>query len=180
MQMLFVASITAMILLIPLIAMDFTSEVNWNGLDFLVMAMMLMGAGLTYVFIANLSSSYAYKLGVAITMLTSFLLVWVLLAVGMIGASGHPANLLYGLVFITLGASAFSCKFTAQGLSKSLFRTAAAQFIVPFIAIIFWQPILMSEANLVRLLIFNSVFALLFAGAGWLFRKSAKSLVTKV
>lgn len=36
---------TAAILLVPLVAMRFTSEVNWTGADFLVAAVLLLGAG---------------------------------------------------------------------------------------------------------------------------------------
>ena len=37
---------TAMILLVPLVAMKFTREVTWTGLDFGVAALLLAGAGL--------------------------------------------------------------------------------------------------------------------------------------
>ncbi|HSR38830.1 MAG TPA: hypothetical protein VLL95_07940, partial [Phnomibacter sp.] len=34
------------LLLIPFIAMQFTSEVNWSGFDFLVAGVLLLGTGL--------------------------------------------------------------------------------------------------------------------------------------
>ena len=40
---------TAMILLAPLIAMQFTREVAWTGFDFAVAALLLAGAGLACV-----------------------------------------------------------------------------------------------------------------------------------
>jgi hypothetical protein len=182
-QMLMVAAATTAILLIPLTAMNFTDEVNWNGLDFVVMAILLMGAGLAYVFVANLSKSYAYKLGVAITVLTGFLLVWINLAVGMIGSANNPANLLYGLVLFTGLAGAVKSKFEPTGMAKSLFTASVVQFLIPFIALIIWQPSIShqspnADTGLVTLFVFNTFFALLLSAAGLLFRKSAKGLVT--
>lgn len=40
---------TAMILLVPLVAMQFTREVTWTGLDFGAAALLLAGAGLACV-----------------------------------------------------------------------------------------------------------------------------------
>lgn len=39
------------LLLIPLIAMQFTSEVDWNAFDFLVMGTLLVGVGISVEFV---------------------------------------------------------------------------------------------------------------------------------
>lgn len=44
---------TALILAIPLIAMQFTDEVNWDMRDFIIVGLLLAGAGLIYEFISS-------------------------------------------------------------------------------------------------------------------------------
>src|ERR1041385_1445087 len=44
-QMLYVALATASMLMVPLVAMQFTGEVNWSTGDFIVMGVLLFGTG---------------------------------------------------------------------------------------------------------------------------------------
>ena len=44
-RLIIILSIVVCILLIPLIAMQFTNQVNWSVGDFIVMAMLLFGTG---------------------------------------------------------------------------------------------------------------------------------------
>ncbi len=69
------------ILLIPLIAMLFTKEVNWTLGDFIVGGGLLLGTGLLVEFVLRkVSSSNSRTLVVAILIL--LLLTWAELAVG--------------------------------------------------------------------------------------------------
>ncbi len=52
---LWIALATGFILLVPLIAMQFTSEVNWQLNDFIVMGILLFGMGTIYVHIARVA-----------------------------------------------------------------------------------------------------------------------------
>jgi len=76
------AIVTAALLVIPLVAMQFTAEVNWTGGDFAVMGMLLMATGTALVFANRLLRSRALRL-VAINLIPFvFVLVWAELAVG--------------------------------------------------------------------------------------------------
>ena len=48
-----VAIITALLLMIPLVAMQFTDEVNWNIGDFVIMGAMLSGIGSLFVLVSR-------------------------------------------------------------------------------------------------------------------------------
>ena len=72
----------AFALLLPLIAMQFTSEVDWDFTDFSVFGVMLFVVCGTYEFVTRLTGSRAYRLAVGIALIGAFLLTWINLAVG--------------------------------------------------------------------------------------------------
>lgn len=80
-----IAMITACILLIPLIAMQFTEEVNWTMGDFIVAGTLLLGFGLLLDFALRLSKRSRYRVLITISILILFLLLWAELAVGLFG-----------------------------------------------------------------------------------------------
>jgi hypothetical protein len=75
----------AIILLIPLVAMQFTEEVNWNLFDFMVMGALLLGTGLIGDFLIRKVKKIEYRVLLLIGLVASFLLIWAELAVGIFG-----------------------------------------------------------------------------------------------
>ncbi|MDO9633627.1 MAG: hypothetical protein Q7J05_01110 [Paludibacter sp.] len=75
----------AILLLIPFIAMQFTSEVNWELNDFIIMGFMLLFTGLSCELILRKVKSVKNRLLICGVILFAFLLVWAELAVGIIG-----------------------------------------------------------------------------------------------
>jgi hypothetical protein len=116
-----------LLLLIPAVAMRFTTEVVWDETDFLVMGTMLAAVGAGYELTVRLSDNLAYRLGAGVAIVTSFLLVWANLAVGFIGNEDNPWNLMFGGVLGILLAGALLSRFQARGLSATLAVTAVAQ-----------------------------------------------------
>lgn len=78
-------------LLIPLVTMQFTDEVNWTLFDFIVAAVLLFGAGLAIEFIFRKMKRNNYRIAITLAILVMLLLVWAELAVGIFGSplSGH-------------------------------------------------------------------------------------------
>jgi len=72
--------VTVCILLIPLIAMQFTSEVNWTLSDFIIMGALIFGTGLLIDWAVRKAGRYKVITIVGIVLL--FLYVWAELAVG--------------------------------------------------------------------------------------------------
>jgi uncharacterized membrane protein YgdD (TMEM256/DUF423 family) len=77
---------TAAILLVPLVAMRFTREVNWGLLDFAVAAVLLAGTGSLYVLLTHKLRTAPQRRLVGGGLLLTLLLLWAELAVGVFGS----------------------------------------------------------------------------------------------
>ena len=75
----------ALLLLIPLIAMQFTDEVNWSFFDFVVAGILLLGTGLAGELVIRKVKNKNYRLGLLAVIAVMLFLVWAELAVGIIG-----------------------------------------------------------------------------------------------
>jgi ABC-type cobalt transport system substrate-binding protein len=73
------------ILLVPLIAMQFTNEVKWGPADFLIMGMMLLGTGLACEFVMRKVTKFQHRLLLIAGILAALFLIWAELAVGIFG-----------------------------------------------------------------------------------------------
>jgi vacuolar-type H+-ATPase subunit I/STV1 len=80
-----VALATAAILLVPFIAMQFTSEVNWTMSDFAIAGMLLAGMGLAYVLTTMTMRNPRTRLVTGAAFAVALLLIWAELAVGLAG-----------------------------------------------------------------------------------------------
>lgn len=75
----------ATLLAVPLVAMQFTQEVNWDGLDFALAGALLVGVGSAYVLGARLLRHGRARLLLGLLLGLLLLLVWGELAVGILG-----------------------------------------------------------------------------------------------
>lgn len=82
-----IALATGLILLIPLIAMQFTNEVNWTTIDFVVMGILLLGAGSLFVLVSR-RSPRKRRVAIGVGIAAAFLFVWAELAVGIFTSLG--------------------------------------------------------------------------------------------
>lgn len=126
----------ALLLLLPLVAMQFTSGVDWDGTDFLVIGAMLSIACGAYELAARMSGSTAYRAGVGVAIVTAFLTVWVNLAVGMLGNENNPANLLFGGVLAVGVIGAFIARFRPRGMARAMHAAALAQAAMAVYALV--------------------------------------------
>lgn len=76
-----IAVATGVILLIPLIAIQFTNEVSWDVFDFAVMGCLLFGTGSLFVLVSR-KVSRKYWVIVGVLFAAALLYVWAELAVG--------------------------------------------------------------------------------------------------
>lgn len=75
----------AFVLLLPLIAMQFTHEVNWTVLDFMVAGGLLLCTGFMCELVLRKVKIIKYRNAMLVTLLVLCFLVWIELAVGIFG-----------------------------------------------------------------------------------------------
>jgi CHASE2 domain-containing sensor protein len=113
-----------------------------------------------------------YRLALGAALAATFLLVWLSLGVGIIGADGDPANRMYAGVLAVGIIGALIARFRSPGMANTLLAMAVAQTVVAAIALIAglgqpWSPP-------VELIALNGFFVAMFVGSAWLFRRAAQ------
>lgn len=165
-------STAVFLLLLPLVAMQFTSEVAWTPFDFAFAAGMLgaLGLGLELAF---RSRSNAFRLGAAVALGAAFLIVWSTGAVGVIGSEANPANLLYAGVLAVALLGALAARLRAAGMAWAMAATALATVAVLPAAAVIW-PMTSAEVWSLDALGATAVFTALWLVAAGLFHTAAK------
>jgi hypothetical protein len=166
---------TALILLLPLLAMQFTDEVVWTPADFVVAGVLLFGAGLTYQLLARRVRVTAYRLAAGVGVAGALLLVWLVGAVGVIGADGDRADLMYGGVLAVGAIGALIARFRPEGMARALLGMALAQAVVALVALIAGKHEA-AISSVPELLVLNGMFVVFFAASAWLFRRAGRRL----
>lgn len=75
----------ASLLLIPLIAMQFTNEVSWSAFDFAIASIILLGTVIPVEIILRSVTTKSQRIWMICALLIILLLVWLELAVGIFG-----------------------------------------------------------------------------------------------
>lgn len=164
---------TALLLLVPLVAMQFNDDVDWKPADFVVAGVLLFGTGLTYELIASRGGKVMYRVAVGVALAASLFLVWANLAVGLIGSEDNPVNILYAGVLVAGFIGAIVAGLQPRGMARALFAMALAQAFVPVIALTLWKPPVPSlEVNELGA---NAFFIMLFVGSALLFQRAART-----
>ena len=165
----FVATGTVVLLLVPLIAMQFTSEVVWTLSDFIFAGVLLFGTGAVFgVFLHNMENN-SYRIGAGIALISTLFLVWVNGAVGIVGHEGEQINLLYFIIPAVGLIGAFLSRFKSQGLCYTLFVIATLPMIIAVIALLGYlqEP---PHNSATQILAINMFFTVLFSLSAISFR----------
>jgi len=168
-----IALLTALILAVPLVAMQFTAEVNWTAGDFIVAGGLLFVTGLAYALTVHNRRDRIYRLGVGLALFAALLLTWVNLAVGVIGDAGNPANRMYVAVLAVGIGGAIFARLRAAGMSRVLWAMAIVQASIAVIALV--DPLGEASGRPLEILLTNGFFVVLFVASGWLFHRAARN-----
>ena len=156
----------ACLLLTPWVAMRFDTGVNWTALDFAVFGSMLVLACGAYELGARVTSNFCYRAATAITVVAGFLMVWINLAVGIIGDEGNPANLMFAGVLLIGIVGALAARLRPRGMAHALAAMAVAQAAIAAVSLLEgWR----------ESVVLSGFFAALWLASAWLFRKAASN-----
>jgi hypothetical protein len=168
-----VAIVTACILMVPLVAMQFSDEVVWTPGDFLFAAVLLGGTGLALDLALTSGGNITYRAAAGLALISGFLLIWVNAAVGIVGDEGEFINVLYlGVVAVGIAGSAIA-RLRPEGMARVLLAMALTQVSVALIALIAGKADApgSSVSDIVGV---NAFFVALSVASAWLFRRAAR------
>ena len=173
----YLALITAILLIIPWLAMQVTAEVNWAPADFVFAGVMVFGTGTAFKLITSKFSTLLYKIAVGIALVSGFILIWINGAIGIIGAESNAFNLLYYLLILAGIIGALISRFKPEGLSYTMFFLAVAQTVLMISAFLSGMENI-PESSVLEIVGVNAFFILLFVISGLLFFRAAKIATT--
>jgi hypothetical protein len=166
-------SVASALLLTPLVAMQFTPQVRWTVSDFVFAGAMIVGVGLLYELAVKISGSFAYRAGAAVGLGTCFLLVWINLAVGIIGDEDNFHNAYYFCEVLLAAGAAFAAALKPAGMMRAMLAAATFQALITAAA--FFDGWDASEPpGPVGLLGLNSAFIASWLLSAALFRRAAQ------
>lgn len=161
--------IAALILLLPLVAMSFTEEVNWTLSDFVFAGVLLFGALGVYEGAARSTDNTAYRGGVGLALLTAVLLTWINGAVGI--TDGAADGLYLGVPILGI-IGALIARFRPRGMARAMVAAASAQALIGGIALI--AGMVPAHNSAFEILGITGFFVALWVGSAGLFRKAAR------
>jgi len=124
------------LLLIPLVAMQFTEEVAWDAFDFAFLGGMMVGVGIALELAARKTSDSAYRIGMGLALAGGFVTLWVNGAVGIIGNEDNPANMIFVGVLAVGFLGAVIGRFEPRGMARAMNATAIAQVLAFVVALV--------------------------------------------
>lgn len=118
------------LLMVPAIAMQLGAEgVHWTAFDFVVMGTLLGSCCAAYELATRMSGNTLYRLGFAVAIALGFLLVWINLAVGIIGDEHNLANVVFAGVLLVAAIGALLGQLRAAGMARAMLATGIAQLL---------------------------------------------------
>ena len=118
------------LLLLPLAAMRFTSEVNWTVGDFIFAALLLGIVGVTFELTVRVTRNWLQRAAVGFALAAAFSTIWVNGAVGMIGDEDNPYNLLFLGVIVLALVGSVAVRFRSARMAAAMGVAAIAHIAI--------------------------------------------------
>ncbi|HLO91985.1 MAG TPA: hypothetical protein VK172_12550 [Lentimicrobium sp.] len=163
------ALIAAAILIIPLVIMLTTDEMNWSVIDYIIVWLLLFGAGVTFRLLTRKKSRLTYRIGIGLAVLTGLFMMWVNLAVGIVGSGPNAANLMYAGILVIGMIGAIVSKFKPNGLANTLFIVATLNSMLCIFAVLMDKRAV-GEDSTWQIIAFNCFFIVMWIASGLLIK----------
>jgi hypothetical protein len=155
------------LLLTPLAMMQFSDEWHWTIGSFLFAGAMIGGVGLLYDFVERASDSRAYRAGMAVAVVTSFLTVWTTVV------RDDGTGIGYFMLIMAAAVGGFAAWFQPAGMARTMLGVAIMQASLG--GLIATAPSSASmEGGPSRALLFSGVFTVLWLISATFFRVASK------
>lgn len=159
------------VLLLPLLAMQSTDEVNWTVSDFVFAAILLFGSLGAYEITARTTGDTMYRAAAGVAIAALFLLSWSNAAVG-ITDSEADFYIFFGVPAVAIGG-ALIARFRARGMAIAMIAAALAQSLIAVIALV--AGIIPAFNSTLEVFGITGFFVALFLGSALLFRRAARA-----
>jgi hypothetical protein len=156
---------------VGLLSIPWLARWPWSVDDFIVAGTMFAIVGGTFELAVRASGNAWYRGGAAIALAAAFLLVWINLAVGIIGNEDNPLNLVFfGVIAIALAGSIVA-RFRAGGMALAMVAAAAVQGLAGFGVFVLGAGADEPPGPL-GLLALIEFFAMMWLASAWCFHKA--------
>lgn len=145
---------------------------GWDTGDYIFAFLLITGIVLLYKLAVRKPANIEYRAAVVIMLVTVFVIIWVNLAVGIIGSEGNAANLMLFAVTAIAIIGSVIVRFCTLLMLRVSIVTAAAHTLVTLIAL--FGDMGYPESGPVEIVVPNLVFIGMWGLSAWLFYKSAK------
>lgn len=156
------------LVLAPLVAMRFTTEMDWTLGDFAVFGALLAAAGGAYELATRVTGGLAYRLGFGLAIVAAFLMVWANLAVGIIGDEDNRTNLVFYGIVLTGAVGAWVAELKPRGMARTMLALAAIQGLAAVM-------IGTGPEGFFQFYVFSAAYAAIWLAAAWLFSRAART-----
>lgn len=166
-------SVGAGLLLVPLVMMQIVDDWNWGPGAFLFLGIMIGGVLLLYEFAVQAGVSMAYRGGVAAALAAAFLMIWMNLAVGIVGED-NPLNFNFFMLVFAAVVGAYTARGEAAGMARAMLGVTVVQVLLA-IAIATAPSTAREPGGGIGVLILCGFFAGLWLLSAGLFHRASRS-----
>ena len=159
---------------VGLLAIPLIAKWPWTAADFIAATAMFAIVGGTFELAVRASGNRAYRGGAAVALATAFLLVWINLAVGIIGDENNPLNLIFFGVIAAAIVGSIVARFQADGMGRAMAIAGIIQAVIG-VGVFALNIGAADPPGATGLLVLIELFAATWFLSAWLFRKAARA-----
>lgn len=160
------------LLLVPLAMMQFVDDWDWGPGAFLFLGIMIGGVLLAYELAVRAGVSSAYRGGVAAALAPAFLIIWMNLAVGIVGED-NPMNFNFFMLVFAAAVGACTARGDPAAMARAMLGVVVVQALLA-IAIVTAPSIASEPASVHRVSLLCSIFGGLWLLSAALFRRASQ------